>query len=427
MVNNASNRLDLSEWIIHFVHDRKGHDDMYVQAKNSGWNSMGTLGGISYFTESGEPVDLTDSNADNEYEIKDYESAFGVLCKIVHDGYIRSGWSFRKDEPTIYGPFSAVCFTEMPLHALIHYAKTRGAWSGYVGCYGIALKRSELFKAGARPVIYGLSSEHKEATAGDAYYGHGLRTLAESCGIGLNEQYRYVATNLDDTKYIDWMHEREWRWPIPREENGIAGMSFLLTEEWGPVFSEVVILVLKDEEQRIILDQLKNMYDSKCRNCGIDYNVELIPAVKVLSLESLSQAKVNLGYVRIDDVPYLQAKVRTDMPFTEEQRKRVVDMVTEAGKVYDTAIDDFRKANPDYKTPLFRWGAAYIYTEGITLVSQVLLNEGIANTYADGKYIFHVGQRILDDMDLEKIGAEAAAKFLTQQLGQKFEIKIYND
>ena len=41
MVNNVANRLDLSEWIIHFVHDRKGHDDMYVQAKNSGWEMPG--------------------------------------------------------------------------------------------------------------------------------------------------------------------------------------------------------------------------------------------------------------------------------------------------------------------------------------------------------------------------------------------------
>lgn len=427
MINNASNRLDLSEWIIHFVHDRKGHDDMYVQAKNSGWNSMGTLGGISYFTESGEYVDLTDANADSEYEISDNEPAFGVLRKIVHDGYIRSGWSLRKNEPTIYGPYSAVCFTEMPLHALIHYAKTRGAWSGYVGCYGIALKRSELFKAGARPVIYGLSSEHKEATAGDAYYGQGLRTLAESCGIGLNEQYRYVATNLDDTRYIDWMHEREWRWAIQQEENGIAGMSFLLEEGRGPVFSEVVILVENNKEQDIILKQLKNMYDSKCRNCGIGYNVDLIPAVKVLSLEALANANLNLGYVRIDDVPYLQTKVTTDISYTDEQRKIVMEAITRAGEVYDKTIDAFRCAHPDYVTPLCRWGAAYIYTEGITAVTQVLLNEGIANTYADGKYIMHIGRRILDDIDLETIGAKAAAEFLTQQLGQKFGIKLYND
>lgn len=86
--------------------------------------------------------------------------SFGVLKRIISDGYIRSGWSFRGGKLTIYGKHSAVCFTEMPLYALINYGKTRED-SNLVSSYGIALPKRELFALGGRQVIYGLSRHPK--------------------------------------------------------------------------------------------------------------------------------------------------------------------------------------------------------------------------------------------------------------------------
>lgn len=157
-------RVDLSDWVIHFVHDRIPQDF-------SEWYLADSEGEIvnfipSYFDFDNKPCYISEEMIDEEYPIDEDASAINVLMKILHDGYIRSGWAFRKNRPTIYGPFSAVCFTEMPLGSLIHYARKRNK---YVGTYGIALKRNELFGVGGRQVIYGLSTQHIETDTEDLF------------------------------------------------------------------------------------------------------------------------------------------------------------------------------------------------------------------------------------------------------------------
>ena len=113
----------------------------------------------------------------------------------------------------------------MPLYALIEYAKTRGKRTGYVGNYGIAFRKRELFAAGARPVIYGVSCSHTEVmSVEDSWYKYGKRVLDKMCGIGLQEQYRYVGTDLTKTTPIDWTHEREWRWPLRDDRFGVGDL-----------------------------------------------------------------------------------------------------------------------------------------------------------------------------------------------------------
>ena len=418
------NRYDMSEWVIHFVHDRQSKDDLYALREISKLEEPDVEYRIpTYYDKRKRPHDLTDEYSDDEWWIGEDAPAFDVLQKIIHDGYIRSGWSLRDFIPTIFGPYSAVCFTEMPLYALIEYAKYRGRVSGYVGNYGIAFLKSELFDAGARQVIYGLSTDYKEATdQTDAYYGYGQRCLSEKCGIGIEEQYRYVSTNLGKGKRIDWTHEREWRWPFRGGDEGVAGMPFLLSEGWGYQFSQLVIFVSTDEEQQQLLDQLKNMYDSKGRNCGIEYNMSLIPAIRVLSLETLSNANIDKDYVRIEDVPSLQVNVRTRLAVSESTLSLVSEAVKDAAIVHDRAIDDFLNKNPEYSTPQFNWGSAGVYTKGNTEVTQALFDLNIASTYADGKYMFHIGRRIFNDIDLENIGAQAAANYLGDRLGQRFYV-----
>lgn len=173
----------------------------------------------------------------------------------------------RNNKPTIYGPVSAVCFTEMPLYSLVEYAKVRGQVSGYVGDYGIAFKRNELFAAGARPVIYGLSSVPIEVFEDKRGIFQG-RILSEN-QLPLNEQYRYVLTKLtanSSEKNIDWMMEREWRWPLPYDKLGVPGIPFLLSKEYADFFSEIYIIVSSDEELKDITNYLRTLYDSKSTN-----------------------------------------------------------------------------------------------------------------------------------------------------------------
>lgn len=143
---------------------------------------------------------------DEEASLGSDPRAIRVLSKIITDGHIRAGWAIRNGRPTIYGPSAAACFTEMPLYGLINYATQRSSHD--VGLYAIAVPRDEFFVAGGRPAIYGLTGPHREQ------YTHGKvwpRKLMPSCGLGEEEQYRYVAMAIDDDRSIDWSHEREWR------------------------------------------------------------------------------------------------------------------------------------------------------------------------------------------------------------------------
>lgn len=166
MIMENRQRLDLTEWIIHFVHERKPKDnfeglyeDLNLLAEELDVHQHLTEYDFrlcDYYDESGKEHFVNDTYIENEYDIDAHASAFEVLKKILHDGFIHSSWSLRNLIPSIYGPKSAVCLTEMPLYALLEYAKVRGERSGYVGNYELAFKRNELFDAGARPVIYGL-------------------------------------------------------------------------------------------------------------------------------------------------------------------------------------------------------------------------------------------------------------------------------
>jgi hypothetical protein len=54
------NRLDLSDWIIHFIHDRKSTDDLYVMAEFAKQETGEDYSIVSMFDENGNAVNLSD-------------------------------------------------------------------------------------------------------------------------------------------------------------------------------------------------------------------------------------------------------------------------------------------------------------------------------------------------------------------------------
>ena len=117
---NSRQRLDLTEWVIHFIHDRKPEDDPSTLADIAQLEGyVGDLRLPDYYDEYGNGKHILNEYEENEYSLEEDAPALDVLKKILHDGFIKSGWSIRNMSPTIYGPKSAVCFTEMPLYALI--------------------------------------------------------------------------------------------------------------------------------------------------------------------------------------------------------------------------------------------------------------------------------------------------------------------
>jgi hypothetical protein len=281
------NRPDLTNWVMHFVHDRdyKNESD-YVLGERFDHRPYD-------FLEACERKFEDWDHRDTEYPLSSHANALGVLLKILDDGHIRRGWSLRGERATIYGPKAACCFTEMPLYAILDYAKARGS-SKSVLPYGIGLPRHEFFRAGGRPVIYGLSGEHRET------HGPGLpRLLHPSCGIAPQEQYRYVAMCLDDERRIDWTHEREWRWCDPSNSCRCPGLPIWLAEE--PIsFTRSLIFVNEEREVTIVLDKIKELYDAGSSDYSDIYSKKALADARVFSVERL----VSLGELsRLDDLP----------------------------------------------------------------------------------------------------------------------------
>lgn len=426
---NIQYRIDLSEWVIHFVHNRKPEDNMQdfqEIAKLEGY--QGDVRLPDYYDEKGKEHNILSEFDEAYYRITSDAPAFEVLLKIMHDGFIHSSWSLRNLTPAIYGPKTAVCFTEMPLYALIQYAKFRGSYSGYVGNYGIAFRRNELYAAGGRPVIYGLSGEHIEAEKTPAGIFQGRILDVEKTGIPIHEQYRYVATKLKKQyaygEYpIDWTHEREWRWALPDDKVGVPGIPFFLSKNYADYFSEIIIIVGTDEEQLEAIMHLKNLYDAGSTGLGQEYDLNKIAATKVVSLETISKIQnLDMNHVRIEDLPTRQMALMPTFTVSRELEEKVKEVVEEAGKISVDSVVDYLKRNPDFDEQKGFWGWAYVCTNEQTEITQALQNVGLSHTYADGIYQLRVKEYRTSNLELLEIGAEAAASYLKKALGQSFYV-----
>lgn len=423
------NRLDLSEWIIHFVHQRTGREDLLELTQLAAYEGY-TMEPryCDYYDTKGKEQYVLDNNIDNECKIDNNASGFEVLKKILHDGYIHSGWAIRNDKPTIYGPISAVCFTEMPLYALVEYAKIRGEVSKYVGDYGIAFKRNELFAAGARPAIYGLSSEPKEVYSDERGVFQG-RMLSEKL-LPLGEQYRYVLTNLttnSSDKNIDWMMEREWRWALPYDRLGVPGIPFFLSADYASFFSEIYILVSTDEECKEITNYMKTLYDSQSTNSGLEYNIQTIASAKVVSLESISKLDI-ADSIKIESIPFSQIHLPEKYNVTQDVASKILKCYDDACKIANDAIKQYLTNNPNFDENKGYWGFVNVIVDGYSEVVEVLREEGKAKSYSDGKY--YLGQMSSCksmNVDLLEVGAKAAANYLTDKLNEHFMVDIQFD
>lgn len=429
MNKNIRNRLDLSDWVIHFVHQRQSDDnpqDLQEIAELEGFDADLRL--PDYYDDKGNGHNILTPYEENEYWIDENADAFDVLLKILHDGFIHSGWSLRNFIPTIYGPKSAVCFTEMPLYALVQYAKFRGEYSGYVGNYGIAFRRNELFAAGGRPVIYGLSCVPTEAETTPEGIYQGRILDIEKTGMPLCEQYRYVKTRMNKSydpniHPVDWTHEREWRWALPNDSLGVPGLPFFLSKEYADFFSDIVIIVGTEEEQGVVLSHLRNLFDSGSTNTGLNYNIQMIAAAKVLALDSLAGFSFDeQARIRIDDLDLKQIPVMPTITVTEEVISRVKAAIEKAGEIAIATVDSYLDKHPEFDEQKGYWGWATVCTDVQSEVTQAMQKIGVCHTYSDGVYRISINDYRTSNLELLELGAREAAAFLEKELGQRFYV-----
>lgn len=220
-------------------------------------------------------VDLSDGSsrpfpewlgASNIVEDDIISPLFLLRCCIRNDN-LWATWSYRGRIRTIYGLNPAVCFTEMPLAAFIETSTIREENGEKMSTYGLMFKKNELFKIGARPVIYGLSNPSASIPSGK----DGKARIINQNDLPLSEQYRYVTFNLDDEQGfpIDWTHEREWRCKCSDQEKIDASekeneQDGLLAEDnqhpglklSNRAITEIGVIVCNDSDEKKILNDI---------------------------------------------------------------------------------------------------------------------------------------------------------------------------
>ena len=367
------NRQDVSIWALHFIHDRDADTEPVFDQ-----DTFHRYPGMPYHEDVDINWRFSDWRIVDEYSaLYPDSSALHVLLKIVTDGHIRATWAFRNGRPTVYGPRAAVCFTEMPLYALIDYAKQRD--DNKVTSYAIGLLKQELSSAGGRPVISGLSGTFREKTTSQNGTGESWpRKLDESCGISETEQYRYVAMRPPPDRIIDWTHEREWRWADHRDECSCPGLPVWLSGE--PIsFSRVLIVVQTSDEVELVLDALKELHDAGGNEFDFEFDCDVLAATSVVALDELDLElddfeKRNL---RLEDIPVQKLKEFESPEAPPDLVDRVRIALGEARRAGDAAASAAYKMAPrtsdgQHVADVAGWAHVYITGAQTPLVSALL-------------------------------------------------------
>lgn len=127
------------------------------------------------------------------------KSPVEVLIKILNEQKIKAS-----SEGFINGGVPVVCFQDAPLHGVsqnVKHERIHKVELGNTTRYepiGLSLPKDFVFHEGGRPVIY----EKPEIREGRRNYNHIDKELL----------WRVVSLDLtDNSRIIDWTHEREWR------------------------------------------------------------------------------------------------------------------------------------------------------------------------------------------------------------------------
>lgn len=310
-----NNRFDLSNYLIHFFRNVDlDSDSPVVMPEHMGFQNL--------YEDTSLP-------------------AFFMLRAALRNGRLWATQSIRNNQPTIYGPSPAICFTEMPIAAFLEAGFKRYENGEAMSPFAFVFPKDTLFKLGTRPVISGLS-KGVQSTA--RYSSEGYRMLPDEVMPPM-EQYRYVTYNLGE-RNIDWTHEREWRLPyrgdisnynkeikeygIVSNWDDIPGLDFLSNEV--QIHNMGVIVQTAQQVQLIISDMLTLVDSGQAylHSFGFVLNASLLPSIEQLQHPSqTSQAILNAmvdlkPYFSITDVEsnflnYNFSKIVSDLEENSEQ------------------------------------------------------------------------------------------------------------
>jgi hypothetical protein len=119
-------------------------------------------------------------------------SAFDNLVNILQTGKI---WGSDTKKGFIKGPSRAACFMDVPFACLKYVLTPENSDPEHprYEAYGVAITKVFAYHQGCRPVLYLSDVETK------------------AIGIPDEELWRVVRLEVNNNKWISWLHEREWR------------------------------------------------------------------------------------------------------------------------------------------------------------------------------------------------------------------------
>jgi hypothetical protein len=259
---------------------------------------------------------------------------FFLLRSAIRNGLIFATWAQRKGKRTIYGKKPAVCFTEMPLAAFLQTSQYRSQLGQAISSYGISFVKTDLFRIGARPVIYGLTPAKIKTKASS----NGQRVFLSKF-LPLAEQFRYVSYNPVGYLKIDWTHEREWRWPylesIKNFEKELKDYGIVSEIEKFPSLDlykgnlfDIGVIVKTQEEAKLILFDILALYDRNgVNNYKFIFYTEQIESIG--SILSPEQEKMEIAKSTLKLSPYIKSRPIKDRKLVDKFHLIVTETVNE--------------------------------------------------------------------------------------------------
>lgn len=410
-------REDITDWLIHFTKDIYKKDVIDVFE-----------GMLSDNCEQNElSLDYTNQLPDGFENL----TAFEVLKRIIQECGIRYGYSFRNGQTTLYGGDPVICFTEMPINSLIEYSKQRQ--SNANSTYGIAIRKKDAFKYGARPVIYGLSPnnvfKYKK-------FDKTKRVLEETV-LPLEEQYRYVHLDLNESRDVDWTHEREWRIKRRNDINHhtYVNHNYFLEEiknlnifEENGHCEEIIIIVNNDAEANEIFDMSLNLIDGY----GNEYAISFQPkSLSILVINNLKNEKIPIK--RIEDIRS-EAFFKVELPvLTDNELNDIKKIILKCKDMISKSATeeylDTHKLHPDFNDFVDTCGYATIKSYEVRSKNiRGLLKLGLASSFGNCYNIDAIGTHFLSQsISFHEYVAKKVCDALNNELENIFYVQSYID
>ena len=130
--------------------------------------------------------------------------------------------------------------------------------------------------------------------------------------------------------------------------------------------------------------------------------------------------------IKIDNLPFAVINEIPEITVSAETLTLVAEKLARAILLAEEAMLRFREENPDEVHREFDWGWTYVCTSEVNEITQALVSLGFTS-YADGIYRKNIISHYRDSLTTQIVGAEVAADYLTEELGQDFFVMPHED